>query len=116
MTSRTSSPRRAKSAERMLGAMRKRVMGRDDSRSPLALRPGKREVALLESTMARPEFTTSVAVRHLPEQSDRDKGLYAFAYTVTIKNSGDVTAQLIARHWIVSDARGPVDEVRGPAG
>jgi len=65
--------------------------------------------------MARPEFTTSVAVRHLPEQSERDKGLYAFAYTVTIKNSGDVTAQLIARHWIVSDASGHVDEVRGLA-
>jgi ApaG protein len=34
--------------------------------------------------MARPEFTTSVAVRHLPEQSDRDKGHYAFAYTVSM--------------------------------
>ena len=53
-------------------------------------------MALLESPMARPEFSTSVAVRHLPEQSDRDKGQFAFAYTVTIKNSGDVTAQLIA--------------------
>jgi ApaG protein len=42
--------------------------------------------------MAHPEFTTSVAVRHLPEQSDRDKGQYAFAYTITIRNSGDVTA------------------------
>ena len=65
--------------------------------------------------MARPEFTTSVAVRHLPEQSDRDKGQYAFAYTITIKNSGDVTAQLVARHWIVSDASGHVEEVRGLA-
>ena len=44
--------------------------------------------------MARAEFTTSVAVRHLPEQSERDKGNYAFAYTVTITNSGEVTAQL----------------------
>jgi ApaG protein len=65
--------------------------------------------------MAHPEFTTSVAVRHLPEQSDRDKGQYAFAYTITIRNSGDVTGQLIARHWIVSDASGHVDEVRGLA-
>ena len=65
--------------------------------------------------MARAEFTTSVAVRHLPDQSDRDKGQYAFAYTVTISNSGDVTGQLIARHWIVSDASGHVDEVRGLA-
>ena len=65
--------------------------------------------------MARPEFTTSVAVRHLPDQSDRDKGQYAFAYTVTITNSGDVTAQLIARHWFITDAHGHVEEVRGLA-
>ena len=65
--------------------------------------------------MARAEFTTSVAVRHLPEQSERDKGNYAFAYTVTITNSGEVTAQQIARHWIITDAAGHVDEVRGLA-
>ena len=65
--------------------------------------------------MARPEFTTSVVVRHLPEQSDRDSGHYAFAYTIKIRNTGDVTAQLIGRHWLVSDATGHVDEVRGLA-
>jgi len=65
--------------------------------------------------MAHPEFTTTVAVRHLPEQSDTDAGQYAFAYTITIRNSGDVTAQLIGRHWIVTDAHGHVDEVRGLA-
>ena len=65
--------------------------------------------------MAHPEFTTSVAVRHLPEQSDRDAGRFAFAYTVTIRNSGDVVGQLIARHWIISDANGHVEEVRGLA-
>ena len=63
--------------------------------------------------MAHPEFTTSVAVRHLPEQSDRDAGRFAFAYTVTIRNSGDVVGQLIGRHWIISDANGHVEEVRG---
>ena len=65
--------------------------------------------------MARPEFTTTVAVRHLPEQSDRDAGRFAFAYTISITNSGDITAQLIARHWIITDANGHVDEVRGLA-
>jgi ApaG protein len=65
--------------------------------------------------MAHPEFTTSVAVRHLPEQTDREAGQFAFAYTVTIRNSGDVTGQLIGRHWIVSDANGHVEEVRGLA-
>lgn len=70
---------------------------------------------LLESRMAHPEFTTSVAVRHLPKQSDADAGQYAFAYTITIRNSGAVTGQLIARHWIIADATGHVDEVRGLA-
>ena len=65
--------------------------------------------------MVKPEFTTSVLVRHLPEQSDREAGQYAFAYTITIKNSGDVTGQLIARHWVVTDSTGHVEEVRGLA-
>jgi ApaG protein len=65
--------------------------------------------------MARPEFTCTVAVRPLPEQSDADAGQHAFAYTVTIRNTGDVTAQLIARHWIITDAAGDVQEVRGLA-
>jgi ApaG protein len=65
--------------------------------------------------MAKPEFTISVAVRPLPEQSQPDAGQYAFAYTVTISNTGDVPAQLIARHWIITDANGHTEEVRGLA-
>ena len=65
--------------------------------------------------MSKPEFTCAVAVRHMPEQSNTDAGQYAFAYTVTIRNSGDATGQLIARHWIISDANGHVEEVRGLA-
>jgi ApaG protein len=65
--------------------------------------------------MPKPEFSISVAVRHLPEQSDPQSGQHAFAYTVTIRNSGDVTAQLIARHWIITDATGHTEEVRGLA-
>ena len=65
--------------------------------------------------MPKPEFSVSVAVRHLPEQSDPQSGQHAFAYTVTIRNSGDVTAQLIARHWIITDATGHTEEVRGLA-
>jgi ApaG protein len=65
--------------------------------------------------MSNPEFTCTVAVRHLPEQSNTEAGQYAFAYTVTIRNSGDVTGQLIARHWIISDSNGHVEEVRGLA-
>lgn len=65
--------------------------------------------------MARPEFTCSVAVRHLAEQSDPKENQYAFAYTVTIRNTGDTTAQLIARHWIITDAEDHREEVRGLA-
>lgn len=63
--------------------------------------------------MARPEFTCSVRVQHLPEQSSDD--VQAFAYTVTITNTGDVTAQLVARQWLITDAEGHTEEVRGLA-
>jgi ApaG protein len=65
--------------------------------------------------MAHPEFTCKVSVAYLPEQSQPSADVYAFAYTVTIANSGDVAAQLIARRWIVSDANGHTEEVRGLA-
>jgi ApaG protein len=65
--------------------------------------------------MPKAELTSSVAVRHLPEQSDPATGQHAFAYTITIRNSGEVTAQLIARHWIITDATGHTEEVRGLA-
>jgi ApaG protein len=61
-----------------------------------------------------PEFTCSVKVQHLPEQS-QDGGAQAFAYTITIVNSGDATAQLVARHWVITDATGRSEEVRGLA-
>ena len=65
--------------------------------------------------MPNPEFSSTVTVRHLPEQSDPQTGQHAFAYTVSIRNSGDVTAQLIARHWVITDANGHTEEVRGLA-
>ena len=65
--------------------------------------------------MAHPQFTCSVSVAYLPEQSQAQAGVHAFAYTVTIVNSGDVTAQLVARQWVVADANGHTEEVRGLA-
>ncbi len=67
------------------------------------------------TVMTNPEFTCSVVVRHLAEQSEPTANQHAFAYTVTVRNTGQVTAQLIARHWTVTDAHGHVDEVRGLA-
>jgi len=63
--------------------------------------------------MARPEFTSTVAVRPLPEQTEPAEERWGFAYTITIANTGDVPAQLIARHWVISDHRGQTQEVRG---
>lgn len=65
--------------------------------------------------MAHPEFSIQVVVRHLPEQSDPEQGQHAFAYTITVTNTGDITAQLVARHWIITDASGHTEEVRGLA-
>jgi ApaG protein len=65
--------------------------------------------------MAKPQFSVSVAVKPLAEQTDADAGQYAFAYTITIRNTGEVTAQLIARHWSITDAHGHTEEVRGLA-
>lgn len=65
--------------------------------------------------MAKPEFACRVAVKPLAEQTDVKARQYAFAYTVTIHNTGDVTAQLIARHWVIVDAQNHTEEVRGLA-
>lgn len=64
--------------------------------------------------MAKYEFTISVSPRFLSEQSDPEKGQYLFAYTIRIVNSGQTVAQLMSRHWIITDANQHVEEVRGP--
>jgi len=55
----------------------------------------------------------AAATRYLAGQSDEAAGRYVFAYTITLHNSGSVAAQLISRHWIITDAQGLVQEVRG---
>jgi ApaG protein len=51
--------------------------------------------------------------RFVSGQSAPDENRYVFAYTVTIVNTGSVAAQLKSRHWIITDAQGQVQEVRG---
>lgn len=63
--------------------------------------------------MAKYEFRVSVQPQFMPEHSNPDEGQYVFAYTVTVRNTGDVTAQLLARHWIITDGEGHIEEVRG---
>jgi ApaG protein len=63
--------------------------------------------------MSTPEIDVRVQPRYLPEQSSPLDETYGFAYTITIANSGDAPAQLISRHWIIVDADGHREEVRG---
>jgi ApaG protein len=60
------------------------------------------------------QFSVSVRPQFVPEHSRPDEDKFLFAYTVTIKNTGDVAAQLISRHWIITDANNKVEEVQGP--
>lgn len=59
------------------------------------------------------QFQVQVKPRYLPEQSDPEQGLYAFAYTITVRNTGTVAAQLISRTWNVNDADGHHEKVKG---
>jgi ApaG protein len=63
--------------------------------------------------MAAYEFNVLVKTKYLSEQSDPDRSNYVFAYTITIKNTGQVAAQLISRHWTIVDANNRIEEVRG---
>ncbi|NVO04903.1 MAG: Co2+/Mg2+ efflux protein ApaG [Rhodoferax sp.] len=63
--------------------------------------------------MPKYEFLVEVAPQYLPDQSNPDEDLYVFAYTITITNTGEVTAQLISRTWNVNDANGHTEKVRG---
>jgi len=63
--------------------------------------------------MAKYEFTVTAAPKYLAEHSDPDANHYVFAYTITVHNTGEVSAQLISRHWVITDGEGRVEEVRG---
>lgn len=63
--------------------------------------------------MAAYELTVTVKTQYLEEQSDPSRSHYVFAYAITIANSGTVAAQLISRHWVITDANDHVEEVRG---
>jgi ApaG protein len=59
------------------------------------------------------EVSVSARVSFVPDQSDVDNGRYVFAYTITITNTGTVTAKLVSRHWIITDSNNEVQEVKG---
>jgi ApaG protein len=59
-------------------------------------------------------ISVSVTPRFLEDQSDPDDDSYVWAYTIVIANESDRQVQLLSRHWIITDARGHVEDVRGP--
>ena len=63
--------------------------------------------------MDQHQFSVQVKVTYLPDESDAENRQFAFAYTITIKNTGQIPAQLIARHWIITDGDEEVEEVKG---
>jgi ApaG protein len=63
--------------------------------------------------MAKYEFTVTASPQFIAEQSDPEADQYVFAYTITVHNTGEMTARLLSRHWVITDADGNVEEVKG---
>jgi ApaG protein len=63
--------------------------------------------------MPKYQFSCEVVPHYVPEQSSPDDAVFGFSYTVTITNTGEVGAQLIARHWTIVDANGLAEQVKG---
>jgi ApaG protein len=59
------------------------------------------------------KIRVDVQTNYVEEQSDPRERRYVFAYTITLRNEGQLPAKLLSRHWIITDANGKVQEVRG---
>jgi len=59
------------------------------------------------------DVTVRVAVSYLPEQSAPSSGRWFWSYHIRVENKGERSVQLLSRHWIITDGRGAVHEVRG---
>lgn len=63
--------------------------------------------------MSKFQFTVEARPQYIAEQSAPQQAIYSYAYTVTVHNTGEVAAQLISRHWIITDGNGHTEEVKG---
>lgn len=61
----------------------------------------------------RYEITVTSKTQFVPDQSDEANARFVFTYTINIRNTGTIAAQLISRHWIIANANGEKQEVRG---
>ena len=70
---------------------------------------------VVEMTIDKQMYNIQVDVQtqYIPEQSDPEQDRYVFSYTITIRNEGTVPAKLLTRHWIITNADGKTQEVRG---
>ena len=73
----------------------------------------RRHDAAVLLSMAIYEFSIHVRPKYLEAHSNPDEHHFVFAYTVTIRNTGEHTAKLVSRHWIITDGHNQVEEVRG---
>jgi ApaG protein len=58
-------------------------------------------------------FVVRVRPTYLPDQSDPDEHRFVWGYSVEVENRSGESAQLVSRHWIITDASGRVEEVKG---
>jgi ApaG protein len=59
------------------------------------------------------KIKVDVETRYIEDQSNPEQNYYVFAYTITIKNNGRQNAQLLTRHWVITDSNSKIQEVRG---
>ena len=59
------------------------------------------------------QIDITVIPQYLADQSHPESNQYVFAYTVNMENNGTIGAQLLSRHWVITDCEGKTEEVRG---
>ena len=67
----------------------------------------------METAEVGHRIRVDVATSYVEDQSNPTEGRFVFAYTITIRNEGQIAARLMTRHWIITDANGKVQEVQG---
>ena len=66
-----------------------------------------------ESEDSKYRVAVSAKAFYVEDQSDPEKNHYVFGYTIRVTNTGSVAAQLVSRHWVITDSNHRVEEVRG---